>query len=269
LEKDEAKSRVKRESAKSLMDHFQNRFLAMPPDQFGGVTGTITNALSPFQTPAVAEVFASTNPQSFEFSRLEQGRVLCISLPQVYPQERYALNALFKQLFYQYALARYDNPEALRTANVLCLWLDEAQHSLRKGDWGDYRWLDRLRAAKCAVVMAMQDHTSCYPVLGREVAVVTMAQLRNRLIFGAPTFESAEITANFIGKREVQRVTRGYSGGKSNISRTPHEEFVLKPQEITGMRNHRCHIYLARKVLRRNRKLPRCEPAAGIIPKMN
>ena len=267
--KDEAKSRAKRESAKSLMDHFQNRFLAMPPDQFGGVTGTITNALSPFQTPAVAEVFASTNPQSFEFSHLEQGRVLCISLPQIYPQERYALNALFKQLFYQYALARYDNPEALKTANVLCLWLDEAQHSLRKGDWGDYRWLDRLRAAKCAVVMAMQDHTSCYPVLGREVAVVTMAQLRNRLIFGAPTFESAEITANFIGKREVQRVTRGYSGGKSNISRTPHEEFVLKPQDITGMRNHRCHIYLARKVLRRNRKLPRCESASGIIPKLN
>ena len=268
VEQDDGQGVVRKAAARALKDHFQNRFLAMPPDQFGGVTGTITNALSPFQTPAVAGVFASQNPQSFEFSHLERGRVLCISLPQIYPQERYALNALFKQLFYQYALARYDNPNALQSANVLCLWLDEAQHSLRKGDWGDYRWLDRLRAAKCAVVMAMQDHTSCYPVLGKEVSVVTMAQLRNRLIFGAPTFESAEITSNFIGKREVQKVTRGFSGGKSSISRTPHDEFVLKPHEITGMRNHRCHIYLARKVLRRNRRLPLCDPSAGIIPEM-
>jgi hypothetical protein len=263
---DSAGSSALRAEAQTLHDHFKHRFLAMPPDQFGGVVGTISNALNPFQTPAVAEVFASTRPQSFQFSDLEKGRVLCISLPQIYPQERYALNALFKQLFYQYSLARYDNPRALKSANVLCLWLDEAQHSLRKGDWGDYRWLDRLRAARCAVVMAMQDHTSCYPVLGKDVTVVTLAQLRNRLIFGAPTFESAEISANFIGKRETQKITRGFSGGRSNISRTPHEEHTLKPQEITGLKNHRCHIYLATKVLRRNRRLPRCEPASGIFP---
>ncbi|RYD25601.1 MAG: hypothetical protein EOP86_27090, partial [Verrucomicrobiaceae bacterium] len=252
----------------SLHGHFQHRFLAMPPDQFGGVTGTIGNALNPFQTPAVAEVFASTQAQSFEFADIEKGRVLCLSLPQIYPQERYALNALLKQLFYQYALARYDKPQTLPSANVLCLWLDEAQHSLRKGDWGDYRWLDRLRAAKCAVVMAMQDHTSCYPVLGKDVTVVTLAQLRNRLIFGAPTFESAEISARFIGKRETQKVTRGHSGGRASISRTPQEEFTLKPQDITGLKNHRCHVYLASKVLRRNRRLPRCEPALGIFPEM-
>lgn len=268
MAQDENQSFARRTSARSLHDHFQHRFLAMPPDQFGGVTGTISNALNPFQTPAVAEVFSSTRPQSFEFSDLEKGRVLCLSLPQIYPQERYALNALFKQLFYQYSLARYDKPHALKSANVLCLWLDEAQHSLRKGDWGDYRWLDRLRAAKCAVVMAMQDHTSCYPVLGKDVTVVTLAQLRNRLIFGAPTFESAEISANFINKREKQKITRGISGGRVSISRTPHEEHLLKPQEISGLKNHRCHLYLASKVLRRNRRLPRCEPAAGILPEI-
>lgn len=127
-------------------DHFQNTFIAMPPDQFGGVIGTILNALSPFQTPEVAEVFASENQQqSFNYSDLDKSKVLCISLPQIYPQERYALNVLFKHLFYQYAMTRYDLPAAeLKKANVLALWLDEAQHSLRKGDWGDYRWLARV-----------------------------------------------------------------------------------------------------------------------------
>ena len=251
----------------TLASHFENKFLSMPPDQFGGVVGTILNALSPFQTPEVAAVFSATNPDSFQFADLEKGRVLCISLPQRFPQERYALNALFKQLFYQYAMTRYDLPrDRLKEANVLALWLDEAQHSLRKGDWGDYRWLDRLRAAKCAAILAMQDHTSTYPILGKDVAIVTLAQLRNRLIFSAPTFESAEITANFIGKREVQRVTRGYSGGRSNISRTPHEEHILKPKDINGLKNHFCHVYLATKTLRRNLKLPRCEPSEGMIP---
>lgn len=255
----------KHPEAPALHSHFQNKFLAMPGDQFGGVTGTLLNALRPFQTPEVAAVFANTEPNNFAFSDLEKGKILCISLPQRFPQERYALNALFKHLFYQFALLRYDR-ENIQSSNVLCLWLDEAQHSLRAGPWGDYRFLDRLRAARCAAVLAMQDHTSCYPTLGKDTAVVTMAQLRNRLVFSSPTFESAEITANFIGKRHIQRVTRGFNGGKSSISRTPHEEHILKAQEITGLPNHRCHLLHANKRLRRKLRLPVCDPLKGKFP---
>lgn len=251
--------------APAMISHFEGKFLAMPDDQFGGVTGTLLNALHPFQTPEVAAVFASDEPDDFAFSDLDKGKILCISLPQRFPQERYALNALFKHLFYQFALSRYDR-EGLETANVLCLWLDEAQHTLRPGQWGDYRFLDRLRAARCAAVIAMQDHTSCYPTLGRDTTIVTLAQLRNRLIFSAPTYESAEITANYIGKREVQKVTRGFSGGKSSISRSPHEEYILKPQDINGLPNHHCHLLHADKRLRRKVSLPVCNPLKGQMP---
>ncbi|MES2704980.1 MAG: type IV secretion system DNA-binding domain-containing protein [Verrucomicrobiota bacterium] len=255
----------KHPEAPALHSHFQNKFLAMPGDQFGGVTGTLLNVLRPFQTPEVATVFAGEAPNDFAFQDLDDGKILCLSLPQRFPQERYALNALLKHLFYQFALLRYDR-ENVAAANVLCLWLDEAQHSLRSGAWGDYRFLDRLRAARCAVVIAMQDHTSCYPTLGKDTAIVTLAQLRNRLIFSAPTFESAEISANFIGKREIQKVTRGFNGGKSSISRTPHEEHILKAQDITGLPNHRCHLYHANKRLRRKLCLPVCDPLRGAMP---
>lgn len=251
--------------APMMVSHFEGKFLAMPGDQFGGVTGTLLNALRPFQTPEVAAVFASDASNDFAFSDLERGKILCLSLPQRFPQERYALNGLLKHLFYQFALSRYDRRD-LNTANVLCLWLDEAQHTLRSGQWGDYRFLDRLRAARCAAIIAMQDHTSCYPTLGRDTTVVTLAQLRNRLIFSAPTFESAEISANFLGKREVQKVTRGFNGGKSSISRSPHEEYVLKPQDITGLTNHRFHLLHAAKRLRRKLRLPVCDPVAGKMP---
>lgn len=251
--------------AAALHAHFDNKYLAMPGDQFGGVTGTILNALRPFQTPEVADVFASDKPNDFAFEDLEKGKIFCISLPQRFPQERYALNALFKHLFYQFALSRYDRAD-LSEANVLCLWLDEAQHSLRAGPWGDYRFLDRLRAARCAAVIAMQDHTSCYPTLGKETSLVTLAQLRNRLIFSAPTFESAEITANFIGKREVQKVTRGFNAGRASVSRTPHEEHILKAQDITGLPNHRCHLLHVNKRLRRKVALPLCDPHKQMPP---
>jgi len=253
---------------KGFASHFGERYLGAPGDQYGGVVGSLTNALAPFQTPAVAEVFANpTEPQAFRFSDLEDGKVLCVSLPQIYPRERYAINALLKQLFYLYSLARYDRAgEEIEAANVLVLWLDEAQHSLRKGEFGDYKYLDRMRAAKCAANLAMQDHTSTYPSLGKDVAIVTMAQLRNRLIFSAPTFESAEISANFIGKAEKMKVSRGVTGGRTSINRTPQDEHRIKPQDITGLRNHRCHLYLANKVLRKNTSLPRCEPTKGIFP---
>lgn len=253
---------------KELGRHFKERFLKSPGDQYGGVVGSLTNALAPFQTPAVAEVFANpTEPQAFRFSDLEDGKVLCVSLPQIYPRERYAVNALLKQLFYLYSLARYDRAgDEVEAANVLVLWLDEAQHSLRKGESGDYKYLDRMRAAKCAANLAMQDHTSTYPSLGKDVAIVTMAQLRNRLIFSAPTYESAEISANFIGKAEKMKVSRGITGGRTSINRTPQDEHRVKPQDITGLKNHRCHLYLANKVLRKNAYLPRCEPTKGIFP---
>jgi type IV secretory pathway TraG/TraD family ATPase VirD4 len=253
---------------KTLADEFNVQFLGMPPNQFGGVTGTIQNALSAFQDPSIAGVFGNEYQRNtIAFGDLERGKVICISLPQIYPQARYALNVMFKHLFYQYALMRYDRSVAeLEEANVLALWLDEAQHSLRAGAAGDYRMLDRLRQARCCAILAMQDHTSCYPTLTKDVTVVTLAQLRNRLIYAAPTFDSAEISANFIGKKEVMKVTRGSSGGRSSISRTPTDEFVLKPQDITGLRNHYCHVYLANKTLKKSVRLPEVNPGKGIYP---
>lgn len=256
--------------ANMVRAHFESNFLAMPGDQFGGVTGTITNCLQPFCNADVAAVTSnSIEPNGFAFADMDNGAVLCLSLPQVYLQERYALNALFKQLFYQFAMSRYDVPDAeMRQKNPLCLWLDEAQHSLRSGNFGDYRFLDRLRAARCAAFIAMQDHTSCYPTLGKETTNVTLAQLRSRFIYSAPTYESAEISANMIGKHEVQKVTRGVSGGKASISRSPHEEYVLKPKDITGLPNYYCHVVHGEtKRLHRKVKLPHCEPARSIFPK--
>lgn len=259
-----------RSAAVAVARHFESNFLAMPPDQFGGVTGTITNCLSPFINPDVAAVTSNVDqPNGFAFEDMDKGKVLCLSLPQTYLRERLALNALLKQLFYQFGLMRYDiEDKEMLAKNLRCLWLDEAQHSLRAGAFGDYRFLDRLRAARCAAFLAMQDHTSCYPTLGKEVTGVTLAQLRTRVIFSAPTFESAEISSQLIGKREVMKTTRGVSGGKASVSRSPHEEYVLKPQDITGLPNYQCHIvHAATKKIKRRVKLPLCEPARGILPR--
>ena len=58
-----------------------------------------TNYLSYFTNPDIVEVFgAETN--SFEFAALDEGAIICISMPQKYQTERRYIMTLLKLLFY-------------------------------------------------------------------------------------------------------------------------------------------------------------------------
>jgi hypothetical protein len=63
------------------------------------------------------------------------------------------------------------------------------------------------------------------------------------------------------------KVTRGYSAGKSNISRTPHDEHIIKAHEIRQLPPHRAYILHCNGRLRRKVKLPRVDPSQGVLPK--
>jgi hypothetical protein len=251
-----------------IATHFESKFVAMPGDQFGGVTGTITNCLYPFVTPEIAEVTGSDKPNGFSFSDLDHGAVLCLSLPQVHLKERLALNALLKQLYYQFGMMRYDRSQKGLTLPPLVLWLDEGHHSLRSGEAGDYMFLDRLRAARCAAIVGMQGPDSPVPMLGQDVTEATIKHLRSWFIFSPADSKAKRAIQDYIGKHEVLKTTTGISGGRTSISRTPHDEYILKDQDLNGLKNYRCHVYhVGTKRLTKFVKLPQCEPAKGILPK--
>ncbi|MBE7503559.1 MAG: type IV secretory system conjugative DNA transfer family protein [Verrucomicrobiales bacterium] len=74
-----------REPTHSLAEHFRN-YLAQPPEQLAGITGTVANYLHYFTLPPIAEVFCRDS--TFALAEVDQGRILCLALPQRYQTER-------------------------------------------------------------------------------------------------------------------------------------------------------------------------------------
>ena len=112
-----------------ILNHFLENFLTQPKEQLGGVRTTVANYLKYFTDPAIVEVFCP-EASTFDFEEIDQGKIICLSMPQRYAVERRYISALLKLTFYLHALRRFDKPEAERAAdNLIILWADEAQRS--------------------------------------------------------------------------------------------------------------------------------------------
>jgi hypothetical protein len=221
--------------ARECYEHFWSGYLRQPAEQLGGVIATICNYLSYFTNPDIVEVFgAETN--SFEFASLDEGAIICVSMPQKYQTERRYIMTLLKLLFYTHALRRFDprgeHQRPLEEDNLLICWQDEAQRFITESDCN----VDILRQARTTTVMATQSKTSLLPALGsRDKADVTTLNLRNRIIFKAADCRCAETSADFVGKRMIWKksYTRGRSG--NSITRTREEEYLVKPYELMSL----------------------------------
>jgi len=199
------------------------------------VISTIYNYLNYFINPDIIEVFGPEE-NSFDFSALDDGAIICLSLPQKYQTERRYITTILKLLFYTHVLRRFDpRPPARRPVpedNLLICWQDEAQRFISESDAN----VDVIRQANATTVMAAQSKLSFFPALGtREKAEVTILNLRNRIIFKAADKACAEGSADFIGKRMhwKKSYTRG-KGGRST-TRSREEEYLVKPFELMSL----------------------------------
>jgi TraM recognition site of TraD and TraG len=221
--------------ARECYDHFLTGYLRQPAEQLGGVISTISNYLSYFTNPDIVEVFgAETN--SFEFAALDEGAIICISMPQKYQTERRYIMTLLKLLFYNHALRRFDprakGQRSLEEDNLLICWQDEAQRFMTESDCN----VDILRQARTTTVMATQSKTSFLPALGsRDKADVTTLNLRNRVIFKAADRSCAETSADFIGKKMIWKKSYTRGRGSTSVTRTREEEYLIKPYELMSL----------------------------------
>lgn len=229
-----------REPTHGLAEHFRN-YLAQPPEQLAGITGTVANYLHYFTLPPIAEVFCRDS--TFALAEVDQGRILCLALPQRYQTERRFVGTFLKLLFYTHALARFDEPRSERAShNLLVLLADECQHFVTASEEGlsDHAVVDVIREAGVTLIAATQSTTSLIPVLGAEQARVFTLNLRNRLIFTAADEDDARASAEFLGKvtKRERSVTRGEGRRSETVSE--REEFRIKPHELRRLRKHRC-----------------------------
>lgn len=225
--------------ARLLVKHYENSFLAQPPEQLGGVKTTLANYLKYFTDPMIAEIFCPSK-SSFNFDDLDRGCIVCVSLPQRYQVERRYINTLLKLSFYTHALRRFDKPASTRAAdNLLILWADEAQKIVTAAEDGmsDYNVVDVIREARATVVAATQSYQSLIPPMGDErKAKVFIANMANRVTFCAADEDSAKIAADTLGKRKAKKRTNGYSGGKSSSSWTEEDKYWFEPHQLRKLR---------------------------------
>ena len=247
-------------AAERLATHFEEHYLKQPGEQLGGVQGSISNYLSGFLDPALAEVFFRDS--TFSFDDLDRGKIICLALPQKFAVQRRYLCTFLKQLFYFHALSRYDRSAAERAGhNLLVLWADEAQHFVTDSEDGlsDYNAIDRIREARATAVLCTQSINSFLPPLQRDKAEVLRLNLRNRIFFQAATEADAQEAADFLGKRLRQKVTRSYGQRGANRSYVEEEIHRLKPHRFRLLRPHQCVVVRADKRFRRC-VLPPIEP---------
>ncbi|MGH7953082.1 MAG: type IV secretory system conjugative DNA transfer family protein [Limisphaerales bacterium] len=236
-----------------LSDHFKNRFLDQPAEQFGGVRETIGNYLQYFLTSEVAEVFC-VRESTFKFSAIDEGKIILVTMPQKFQTERRYVNTFLKLLFYNHALRRFDQSKMQRGKNnLLILWADEAQRFMTASEDGtsDYNCVDVIREAGVTIVAAAQSTTSLVPPLGTDKSKVLTLNLRNRIIFRSADEADAVQAADFLGKKRVVKRSWGSSAGRRNTNYSENEEHKIKPYQLRALRDHECVLVHCEKGFRR------------------
>ena len=254
--------------ARECSDHFLNGYLRQPPEQLGGVISTIYNYLNYFTNPDLIQVFGAEE-NSFDFSDLDDGAIICIAMPQKYQTERRYITTILKLLFYTHALRRFDpRPPAKRplsSDNLLICWQDEAQRFVSESDGN----VDVIRQANTTTVLAAQSKLSFIPPLGsKEKADVTLLNLRNRIIFKAADRTCAEGSADFIGKKMIWKKSYTRGMGNRSTTRSREEEYRVKPFELMALPKFSAIVKHGEKPFRRARihpidpegKIPRWYP---------
>jgi type IV secretory pathway TraG/TraD family ATPase VirD4 len=182
----------------------------------------------------------SPEKSNFDFASIDQGKVICVAIPQRFQVERRTINTLLKLTFYAHALRRFDKPEEERARdNLLIFWADEAQKIVTASEDGmsDYNVVDVIRAAGATVVAATQSYTSLIPPMQDETkAKVFIANMANRVTFAAADEDSARIAADTLGKRKTKKRTTGYANGRRNVSWTEEERYCVEPHELRRLR---------------------------------
>ncbi len=225
-----------------LREFFESTFtVAQAYEQREGIEGTLKTYLGFFLHPDIAAVFSSDEPNTFSMREVEEGRIISVTMPQRFATERRYIHTYLKQLFYYHALRRFDCPAHRGQENLLLLVADEFQDIATASEDGlsDHKTVDRVRAAKLAIIAGVQSELSLDPAIGREKRKVFTLNMRSRLIFRAADLEGATASADFLGKRTVWKVTRTSRPLETTaVTRREQEEHIFKPSKLMRLRDH-------------------------------
>ncbi len=195
-------------------------YLDQPEEQLGGVQGTLSTYLEFFLSPEISEVFCANVP-TFSVSEIDDGKIVCLAMPQKFQSERLYINTILKLSYYFHALSRFDkSAEEREQDNLIILFADEGQEIITGAEsaFADHRAVGVIREARATIVLATQAYTSIHGSLDKRYADVLLLNLSNELIFTVANHDSAVIASKNIGEREVVEKSWGLAAGKRSYN---------------------------------------------------
>ena len=216
--------------AQRAREHLERHYWNQPPDQLGGLISTLSNMLGPYLEPEIAAVFGADSTVALE--DVEQGKVLCLAIPQRHAVQRRYVATLLKSLTYQLILRRFDlarDDPAWRDRNVIVIEQDEWQRYAVRADCD----VDLIREAAGTTYPASQTQDAVWSRFrSREAAAPLIANLRNRWICQAGTDACAEESARLLGEAAAISVSRTRGPGASSRTFTPRDAAVVSKSAL-------------------------------------
>ncbi len=242
-------------------------YFDQPEEQLGGVHGTLSTYLEFFLNPEIAEVFCANHP-TFSVSEIDDGKIVCLAMPQKFQSERLYINTILKLSYYFHALSRFDKPADEReNDNLIILFADEGQEIITGAEsaFADHRAAGVIREARATIVLATQAYTSLLGALDKRYADVLMLNLSNELIFTAANHDSAVIASKNIGEREVVEKSWGWAAGKRSYNYQRRIKPFFEPYRLRKLPKFNAIIRHCEKPFRK-RLIPPINPD-GTHPK--
>ncbi|WP_411845729.1 type IV secretion system DNA-binding domain-containing protein [Roseibacillus persicicus] len=241
-----------------LTEFFDSTFTkAKAHEQREAVEGTLKTYLGFFLNSDVAAVFSSDEPNTFNFSDLDRGAIISITMPQTLATERRYVQTYLKILFYFHVLRRFDLDSSERDSkNLLLLIADEFQDLVTAAEDGisDHKTVDRIRAAGACIIAGMQSEISADPAITEKKRKVFSLNVRTRLIFRAADLEGATLSADFIGKKRIWKKTISSKPGSlaRTISRRKEQEHYIHPTQLLRLPDHTAYaVHPSKRYIRK------------------
>lgn len=209
------------------LQSFWDSFEAKGADEKSGIKSTTELYLNPYEADELRDLFGAEKP-TVELRVIDEGKILCPSIPQDFLTQRRYITAWFKFAAYYHLLRRFDDfdEDQREKLTPILLLADEGQNSILASEEGlaDHNTLDKIREARGTLILAMQSYASVLPALKgrRDLAESIFTNLNNHVIGAIRDETGREMAANIFGK-EWQK-DRSYSYGGTNNSTSIRSE---------------------------------------------
>ena len=217
-------------------------------DERSGIKSTTELYLYPYAAGELRELLGSPKP-TLELRVIDEGKILCPSIPQAFLTQRRYVIAWFKFAGYYHLLRRFDEFDEAEREKLtpIVLLADEGQNSILAAEEGlaDHNTLDKIREARGTLILAMQSYSSALPALKgrRDLAETIFTNLNNHVIGAIRDETGREMAANIFGKEWQTEKSHSYGSKDSAVTVKRELRHVFHTGIFTRLPQFKCIVF--------------------------